>query len=114
MLYTVPLPLAKRTGPWYNVHDPVRVALVFACWLAQGLTADEEADNTYCEQLYQDYVNDPDPDKHQTISLEELCKREGVYKRYRGRFLVFIWSLFLRLVFTDQETAAHIETLKPA
>ena len=44
----------------------------------QGLTADEEADNTYCEQLYQDYVNDPDPDKHQTISLEELCKREGV------------------------------------
>ena len=91
----------------------MRVALVFACWLAQGLTADEEADNTYCEQLYQDYVNDPDPDKHQTISLEELCKREGVYKRYRGRFLVFIWSLFLRLVFTDQETAAHIETLKP-
>ena len=37
MLYTVPLPLAKRKGPWYNVHDPTRVALVFACWLAQGL-----------------------------------------------------------------------------
>ena len=44
----------------------------------QGLTADEEADNAYCEQLYQDYLNDPDPDKHQTISLEELCEREGV------------------------------------
>ena len=44
----------------------------------QGLTADEEADNAYCEQLYQDYLNDPDPDKHQTISLEELCKREDV------------------------------------
>ena len=42
----------------------------------QGLTADEEADNAYCEQLYQDYLNDPD--KHQTISLEELCKREDV------------------------------------
>ncbi len=56
--------------------------MCLACWLAQGLTADEEADNTYCEQLYQDHVNDPDPDKHQTISLEELCKREGVYKRY--------------------------------
>lgn len=27
----------KEKGPWYNVHDPVRVALVFACWLAQGL-----------------------------------------------------------------------------
>ena len=103
MLYTVPLPLAKRKGPWYNVHDPVRVALVFACWLAQGLTADEEADNTYCEQLYQDYVNDPDPDKHQTISLEELCKREGVYKRYRGRFLAVsrpLSGLYLVFVFT--------------
>lgn len=44
----------------------------------QGLTADEEADNAYCEQLYQDYLNNPDPDKHQTISLEELCEREGV------------------------------------
>ena len=44
----------------------------------QGLTDDEEADNAYCEQLYQDYLNDPDPDKHQTISLEELCKREDV------------------------------------
>lgn len=42
----------------------------------QGLTADEETDNAYCEQLYQDYLNDPD--KHQTNSLEELCEREGV------------------------------------
>lgn len=61
---------------------PHGLPLCLACWLAQGLTADEEADNAYCEQLYQDYVNDPDPDKHQTISLEELCKREDVYKRY--------------------------------
>ena len=44
----------------------------------QGLTADEEADNAYCEQLYQEYLNDPSPDKNQVISLEELCKREGV------------------------------------
>ena len=44
----------------------------------QGLTADEEADNAYCEQLYQEYLNDPSPDKNQAISLEELCKREGV------------------------------------
>ena len=52
--------------------------MCLACWLVQGLTADEEADNAYCEQLYQDYLNDPDPDKHQTISLEELCNREDV------------------------------------
>ena len=86
----MPLPLAKRKGPWYNVHDPVRVALVFACWLAQGLTADEEADNTYCEQLYQDYVNDPDPDKHQTISLEEAVSRP-----LSGLYLVFVFTFGL-------------------
>ena len=39
----------------------------------QGLTADEEADNAYCEQLYQDYLNDPDPDKHQTISWRSFA-----------------------------------------
>ena len=73
--------------------------MCLASRLTQGLTADEEADNAYCEQLYQDYLNDPDPDKHQTI---------------RGRFLVFIWSLFLQLVITERETAAQTETLKPA
>lgn len=39
----------------------------------QGLTADEEADNAYCEQLYQDYLNDPDPDKHQTTPWKSFA-----------------------------------------
>ena len=33
----------KEKGPWYNVHDPTRVALVFACWLAQGLFSCHQA-----------------------------------------------------------------------
>ena len=41
----------------------------------QGLTADEEADDAYCEQLWQDYENDPDPDKDEGYSLAE-CKKE--------------------------------------
>ena len=41
----------------------------------QGLTADEEADHAYCEQLWQDYRNDPDPEKDQEYTLE-ACKRE--------------------------------------
>ena len=41
----------------------------------QGLTADEEADDAYCEQLWQDYQNDPDPDKDEGYSLAE-CKKE--------------------------------------
>lgn len=33
----------KEKGPWYNVHDPTWVALVFACWLAQGLFSCHQA-----------------------------------------------------------------------
>ena len=40
----------------------------------QGITADEEADDLFCEKLYQDYLNDPDPEKDEVITLEELAK----------------------------------------
>lgn len=41
----------------------------------QGITADEELDDAFCEQLYENYKNDPDPEKEQTFSLE-ACKKE--------------------------------------
>jgi hypothetical protein len=41
----------------------------------QGITADEETDDTFCKHLWDDYENDPDPDKDKSYSLEE-CKRE--------------------------------------
>lgn len=41
----------------------------------QGITADEEEDDAFCERMLQDYENDPDPDKDRGFSLEE-CKRE--------------------------------------
>ena len=37
----------------------------------QGITADEAADDAFCER----YRNDPDPEKDVTYSLEE-CKKE--------------------------------------
>ena len=39
---------------------------------------DEMEDDLYCERLAEGYLNDTSPDKHDTISLEELAKREGV------------------------------------
>lgn len=39
---------------------------------------DEMEDDLYCERLVEGYLNDSSPDKHDTISLEELAKREGV------------------------------------
>lgn len=39
---------------------------------------DEMEDDLYCERLVEDYLKDDSPDKHDTITLEELAKREGV------------------------------------
>ena len=44
----------------------------------QGLTADEAEDDAFCEKLYRDYLNDPDPEKSETVSLEEFAAQEGV------------------------------------
>lgn len=41
----------------------------------QGITADEEADDAFCERMVENYLNDPDPDKDETFSLED-CKKE--------------------------------------
>ena len=39
----------------------------------QGLTADEDADDKFCQELYQRYQDDPE--KEESFTLEE-CKRE--------------------------------------
>lgn len=41
----------------------------------QGITIDEEADDAYCENLYQEYLQDTDVDKDIEYSLPE-CKKE--------------------------------------
>ena len=44
----------------------------------QGLTADEDADDAYCEQLLKEYQNDPDPHKTDAIPLEQLAQELGI------------------------------------
>ena len=39
----------------------------------QGLTADEDADDAFCQQLYERYRNDPEKDEAFTLGE---CKRE--------------------------------------
>lgn len=39
----------------------------------EGITADEDADDAYCESLYQDYLREDD--KEESYSLED-CKKE--------------------------------------
>lgn len=50
----------------------------------QGLLADEAADDAFCEALYDAYLNDNDPEKHDTVSLQSFAIDAGnhgqVYK----------------------------------
>lgn len=34
---------------------------------------DEEIDDIFCKKIYEDYLNNPDPEKDKTYTLEE-CK----------------------------------------
>lgn len=44
----------------------------------QGITADEDADDTFCENLYQNYLNSDDPEDKETVSLSEAATLLGV------------------------------------
>lgn len=41
----------------------------------QGITADEEGDDIFCEKMIEDYINDTDPEKDNEYTLDE-CKKE--------------------------------------
>lgn len=44
----------------------------------QGITADEEADDIFCQRMIENYENDPDPEKNKTYTLEECMKEWGL------------------------------------
>ena len=60
----------------FNLLDKVpEYKLGYVLAYVQGIAADEDMDDLFCEQIYQDYLNDPDPEKDNTYKLEE-CKKE--------------------------------------
>lgn len=44
----------------------------------QGITADEEADDAFCERMIENYENDTDPEKDKGYTLEECKKAWGL------------------------------------
>ena len=44
----------------------------------QGITADEETDDLFCDRMLENYLNDPDPDKDKGYTLEECKKMWGL------------------------------------
>jgi len=39
---------------------------------------EDAMDEAYCQKLYQDYLDDPDPEKDDEISLEDLAEELGI------------------------------------
>ena len=39
---------------------------------------DDLAENAYCLKLYNEYLTDDSPDKHETITLEDYAKELGI------------------------------------
>ena len=60
---------------WVPVSKKRRRSRGYVLAYLQGITADEEADDAFCERMIERYENDPDPEKNKTYSLE-ACKRE--------------------------------------
>lgn len=44
----------------------------------QGIAADEEADDIFCNKMIENYLNDTDPEKDQAYTLEECMKEWGI------------------------------------
>lgn len=45
----------------------------------QGIRFDDEMeDERYCQQLYREYLEDPDPEKDRTYTLEECLEEWGL------------------------------------
>lgn len=45
----------------------------------KGMEFDDEIeDDLFCQKMYEDYLNDPDPEKNDSITIEELAAREGI------------------------------------
>ena len=52
---------------------------VFAMLNSVKKMLDEEAeDDTFCQRLLENYRNDPDPRKHDSIPLDEFAKELGI------------------------------------
>ena len=45
----------------------------------QGVAFDDEMeDDLFCERMVENYLNDPEAQADEGITLEELCRREGI------------------------------------
>lgn len=64
----------ERAAALLEYVPPYKMGYVLA--YLQGLTADEEADEAFCENMYRKYLDDPD--KGNPVPLDEVVKEMGL------------------------------------
>lgn len=64
----------ERCAALLEYVPPYKMGYVLA--YLQGLTADEEADEAFCENMYREYLNDPD--RGDPVSLDDAVKEMGL------------------------------------
>lgn len=64
----------ERAAALLEYVPPYKMGYVLA--YLQGLIADEEADEAFCEKMYQEYLNDPN--KGDPVPLDDIVKEMGL------------------------------------
>lgn len=64
----------ERAAALLEYVPPYKMGYVVA--YLQGLTADEEADEAFCENMYRAYLNDPD--RGNPVPLDDVLKELGM------------------------------------
>lgn len=60
------------------LNDVPDYKMAYVLAYVQGITADEEADDLFCQRMIENYENDPDPEKDDSYPLEDLKKEWGL------------------------------------
>lgn len=65
----------------YNIIDGFteeQLEQVLAMLNSVKKMVDEANDDMFCEKLLKDYLNDESPDKHESVTIEELADKLGI------------------------------------
>ena len=65
----------------YNMIDTFsksQLPQIYNMILSVKKMLDNEADDKFCRQLYNEYLNDPDPDKDEAVPLDKFADELGI------------------------------------
>jgi len=61
-----------------DTFDEGQLVNIAAMLQAARDAIDEALDDSFCNRLYEEYLNDPDPEKDESVSIQELAAELGI------------------------------------